>query len=310
MSMKKIGESLRQERIRQGLSIGDVNRKIKLSREILEAMEEGRMEELPQPVYVRGFIRSYAAMLNMETSKLGADPSDICPEADAGTSVKECLQQPAGAVVSISGERKQNNLAAVLILMAVLAAIAVMAWYAVSSNGPGPDTPVAESQDTGDTGQDADQAGDSQEETAVAASTQESDPTQLEDDGQEEGQPASDPAEQEVADAAEGDAALAGEDGEPLAQEGVDQAFTQYAEGGPYRLVVQADEDCWMGYTVDGEGPRESTLFAGDIQTFEFTENLTIKLGNPGGVRLTYNGAPYEFAFQAERPTTLALPLE
>ena len=63
MTLKDVGDQLRRERDRQGLSLDEVMHRTKLSRRSLEALEHGDMEALPHKVYARGFAKTYAKPL-------------------------------------------------------------------------------------------------------------------------------------------------------------------------------------------------------------------------------------------------------
>src|SRR6185503_1404785 len=65
-----IGESLRSTRERRGLSIDQVALETRISPRFLEALEAEQFAELPAPVYVRGFLRSYANYLRIEPEPL------------------------------------------------------------------------------------------------------------------------------------------------------------------------------------------------------------------------------------------------
>jgi len=62
----KIGELLKQKRIELGFSIDDVSNATKISKRILTAVEDGRIEELPAAIYVRGYIKSYGRFLKLD----------------------------------------------------------------------------------------------------------------------------------------------------------------------------------------------------------------------------------------------------
>jgi hypothetical protein len=65
-----IGEALRSTRERRGLSIDQVAQDTRISPRFLEALEAEQFHELPAPVYVRGFLRSYANYLRIEPQPL------------------------------------------------------------------------------------------------------------------------------------------------------------------------------------------------------------------------------------------------
>jgi cytoskeletal protein RodZ len=65
-----IGYALRLERERRGLSLLEVSRISRVPLKSLEALEEGRFDDLPGDVFSRGFLRSYARVLQVEPTPL------------------------------------------------------------------------------------------------------------------------------------------------------------------------------------------------------------------------------------------------
>ena len=66
------GALLLAERREQGLSLGDVARQLKLSVRQVEALERDEYEAFPGPVFVRGFLRNYAKLLQLDPEALVA----------------------------------------------------------------------------------------------------------------------------------------------------------------------------------------------------------------------------------------------
>lgn len=63
--LSSVGERLRETRIAAGITLEEAARQTKLSVRQLTAIEEGDWARLPAPVYVRGFIRTYAGLLGI-----------------------------------------------------------------------------------------------------------------------------------------------------------------------------------------------------------------------------------------------------
>jgi cytoskeleton protein RodZ len=63
--MSRVGEQLRAAREKQGLSISQVAERTKLRSDHVRALEEGNYDVFAAPVYVRGFVRSYATLLKL-----------------------------------------------------------------------------------------------------------------------------------------------------------------------------------------------------------------------------------------------------
>ena len=71
--MASVGEQLRTAREKQGLSIPQVVEQTKLRSDHVRALEEGNYDVFAAPVYVRGFVRSYASLLRLEVSSVLAE---------------------------------------------------------------------------------------------------------------------------------------------------------------------------------------------------------------------------------------------
>ena len=71
--------SLRDARVLAGLSLADVERDTRINRVYLEAIEEGRFQDIPAPVYARGFVRSYARYLGLDPEEAVAAMPDLPP---------------------------------------------------------------------------------------------------------------------------------------------------------------------------------------------------------------------------------------
>ena len=64
--MFEIGGSLREARVKRGLSPADVQKAIRIRDRYLQALEDERWELLPGDAYVKGFLRTYADYLGLD----------------------------------------------------------------------------------------------------------------------------------------------------------------------------------------------------------------------------------------------------
>ena len=87
----RVGSTLRAARLGAGLSLADAATRLRIRRVYLEAIEEGRYQDLPGAVYAIGFVRSYAETMGLdgdllvkefkeETSATGGDTELHFPE--------------------------------------------------------------------------------------------------------------------------------------------------------------------------------------------------------------------------------------
>ena len=68
-----LGGRLAAAREAQGLTLAVVANKLRLSTATLQALESSRYEDLPEPIFVRGYLRAYARLLDMDGKVLTAE---------------------------------------------------------------------------------------------------------------------------------------------------------------------------------------------------------------------------------------------
>jgi cytoskeletal protein RodZ len=115
--MGEVGRFLREAREAKGVPLEDIARSTRVSRSYLEALELERWADLPAPVFVKGFIRSYCQALGIP-----ADPPLDHYRLGPGQTGSRGAQgrAPAGRpAASRGGDR--STLVTSLVLLAVLA---------------------------------------------------------------------------------------------------------------------------------------------------------------------------------------------
>ncbi|MBM3837517.1 MAG: hypothetical protein FJ398_06070 [Verrucomicrobia bacterium] len=71
--MASVAEQLREAREKRKLTVCDVAAATKIRTDHVRAMEEGDYRVFAAAVYIKGFVRSYANLLKLDTSKVMAD---------------------------------------------------------------------------------------------------------------------------------------------------------------------------------------------------------------------------------------------
>ncbi|HEY3542203.1 MAG TPA: RodZ domain-containing protein [Gaiellaceae bacterium] len=110
--MFEIGPSLKEARIRRGLSPADVHKAIRIRERYLTALEEERWELLPGDAYTKGFLRTYAEYLGLNgqlyideyNGRIAQhDEEPLVPEALKGRRGGGILFRTIGALLVIGG---------------------------------------------------------------------------------------------------------------------------------------------------------------------------------------------------------------
>lgn len=119
-----LGRTLREARERLGLSIADVANQIKLAQRQIEALEADDFQHLPEMPFVRGFVRGYAKLLQLDAQPLLAS----LPQASANP-VQLVPASVDAPFPSAHSPQRQNLiwLGAALLLSVLVVAFAV--WH-------------------------------------------------------------------------------------------------------------------------------------------------------------------------------------
>lgn len=117
--LKGVGRDLRLAREAAGKQIGEVAQALRIGAYHLEAIETGRYTDLPEAVYVYGFVRSYAGYLQLDASEMVRRVQlELMPEI-----ISKQLHSPAAPQDT---PRPSRNL---LLLAMFLAVVVIAFWY-------------------------------------------------------------------------------------------------------------------------------------------------------------------------------------
>lgn len=79
--LSELGARLRAAREAQDIPLEQVAAQTKIQQRLLRAIEQGQMDQLPEPVYVQGFIKRFAEALGLDGTELSLEfPTGIAPK--------------------------------------------------------------------------------------------------------------------------------------------------------------------------------------------------------------------------------------
>lgn len=99
--LKKIGTYLRQQREEMSVPIEEIAAKTLIRTGVLRALEEGQLEQLPEPIFIQGFIRRYGDAIHLDGSALAKTFSPSTPQLKSVKSLPEFSPQPADVAKAI-----------------------------------------------------------------------------------------------------------------------------------------------------------------------------------------------------------------
>lgn len=133
-----LGESLKERRKELGISLPQAEEQLHIRLRLLEALEEGDYEHLPNPGYVRGYISTYARYLEL-------DPQPLLNmyHAETGHGRFHRIELPEQAVKP-AHEQHALPWRAALAVVAVIALVSLAVWGLMTViNGPESPPPIA-----------------------------------------------------------------------------------------------------------------------------------------------------------------------
>lgn len=292
--MESIGEFFRQVRETKGLTIDEVASKTRIRTDFVKALEDGNFAKLPDQVFARGFVRSYAR-------SLGLDEDDAIHRftQSAGAFYDKQVERERLKVRQAEEERKRQanrKAVAIAIGIAILTLIFLLSREqssllvrrsssdlpASASKRIAPPTPESQDAPPSPQAEAVPQAPNSKpsESPVVAAKTSEGDNA-----GPVTGPASTAPAVPELA--APGPSSL-GSDG-PLG--GISLEGSGATEG-QLALDLEATELSWVVVQIDGGSPQEALLRPGEKARWKGQDQFILTLGNAGGVKAELNGKP------------------
>jgi cytoskeletal protein RodZ len=141
----QIGPILEKKRLEKGLSLKEVEQATKIRTRYLEGLEREDPTVLPDPVYARGFLKTYANFLGLDGERLSRELRDrrsprrerqLSHEAPGTSDFEQPLITPGG--VGGADRRRVSGATILTVALAVLVLAAVIgALYYVGSRSAG-----------------------------------------------------------------------------------------------------------------------------------------------------------------------------
>lgn len=125
--MSALGERFRAAREARGLSLSDVSEQIRIRSVYLAAIEEENWSAIGAPVYVRGFLRTYARFLGLDPEEVVASFNTAGPGPSQPAPVSERPPR-SGYVPPAVAQEQQGSRGAPLIWLAGVVAVLLVAF--------------------------------------------------------------------------------------------------------------------------------------------------------------------------------------
>ena len=302
--MSDLGDLLRRARAHKGVTLRDAEKRTRISRAYLAALEAHDFDQLPPRAYARGIVRTYAQYLGLDPAAVLSMFEAASSEADRESDDVQVV--PAVQPIEIHGHWAPNF--AIIIFMLVISAV-IFTWIYSAYLQPEDDelpttisqptatsvdqslldvislTPTPSDVDESDGDEDGSETGD---ENGSTPSESEANPTATPGDGSDDGGAIA-TATEEIAPDEETleDEPTAEAPGPEVLPEGIQ------IPAGYHAFAIYAEAEVWVYVTLDGGSVGlDAVLQAGQTEIF-VAQTATVTSGNAAYVRVYVDGEDY-----------------
>ena len=314
-------QSLKEERIRQGLSLQDVFERTRISVGTLRDLEEGNYDRIGTPLLVRGFIRTYCSALGIEAEPiLGDQAADIVACDRQQTGIKDYRRFS----LAVANKKKRWSVLATVLVILVLGSIVTGAWIAnrrsklaldrsmtnevIPQEELPSDLPRTPAETATPKPEPAEQPGQSEAVTSSkvvgplpiaqikersldssSTSSGGTEPPVGQTAAQQDAKTATTAGSQKSEEQAQGNVPP----GEDRATEAEGQSTEKPAvQANEHILSASASQDVWIQVRTDNKDTYNVLMKPGEKREWKAQEGMRIVLGNAGGIDLNWDGKP------------------
>ena len=253
-ALRELGNMAAERREGANMTLEDVYDRTRIRMEYLRGIEAGNYEGFPEPVYIKGFIRTYLRLIGAEDLQ-----ADFMAQLDRGQPQRRETSAPnllGNASQGPKGFKPASHVWLFMVLILALAGTGVYVWYAWS-NG------------TFD-------IGNLRWPNFMQSGT-------VSTDTQQAAQPGT----------AQSETPKTPEATEPPKEENTEPTPTPTPTPEPKKkstLSIQARGDVWMSVSIGETSVFNRTLKKGDTAEWELTAPARVRFGRPDMANVTLNG--------------------
>src|SRR6185295_4947625 len=125
--MATVAEQLRTAREAQQLTLHQIAETTKIRTDHLRALEEGNFDIFVAPVYIRGFVRTYAGLLKLEVPQVMAALEGELSKTEKFSEPPRFSAPPRGVLDFVMLQLSRVNWRVASLVLAALAVVSVLA---------------------------------------------------------------------------------------------------------------------------------------------------------------------------------------
>jgi cytoskeleton protein RodZ len=291
--MMSVGDTLRRERVKRNLQLEQVSKELKIAPRFLQAIEDERFEKLPGGVFAKAFVRQYSRLLGLNEEELASQVNQMLePPVLANGEAQHAaptgiapIEMPRMEEWRSVGDRKAglsggSLSAAIVVVLVMLVCSGVYTWMQRQHNPVVAQAPAPAAAQT--------QAPPPQPVQTQPTPT----PTQPAEQAPVAGAPATVQQQQPAATTPPAQTPATPPAQQPVAKADSTPAQPEPNPNNPVRIEITATEPVWVLARADGKFAFTGTMDANTKRSVDASKDIVLRLGNAGGVTITYNGQP------------------
>jgi len=245
-----VGQLLKKAREESGKNLKEISEILKIRYDYLRAIEEGDFKQLPEEVYIKGYIREYAELLHIDPeTALSAYVQQTSPPQDD----KE--ETPT----NVTSDHKKSKIAYILVPLVLVVFVLILFFVFDSPKKEHEISQIPMNTEPEETPQ-------------MPAEIKEERPSPLSETKEEVITPHADTLKETLPDTV------------------TPTKNNVNIGKAPHTLKVVATDTVWLLITIDNSAPKEMLLKLGETVTFQAQEGFSLKLGNAGGAKVVFDG--------------------
>lgn len=260
-----ISSYLKQARVEKSLSIEEVAMTTLVPMRALQALETGKVENLPEAIYVQGFIRRYGDAVGLNGKELAAEFAEAC--------------LPPPEPLNLSNQDTKTGISLSLltpyVLFVTLVATASVGLFYVLKPQPGRESTAKNVPDT------AKNQLNSQTKSLPTPTKPETKPAEIQVTPAPAVNSTSTPVATSTPEFISNPTPTSTPTPTPIISDAV-------------KIKLDIQDEAWVRVKVDGKTEFEGTLKPGEIKNWSGSQVITVESGNAGGVLVSQNGQPAE----------------
>jgi cytoskeleton protein RodZ len=321
-NLEELGQRLKTQREEKGFSLRAIADRTRIPLSVLESLEAGDNSHLPAPVFVKGFLRSYAIEIGLKPEEVIGDYKLSNPEPDRSVVV------PVTARPNLDkGSRVFVWLPLVLLVIVVGAGVYFVMPYLQTLSVS---KPVTVEEGMGEDPKDMRDTADSDaslspsllpssetieprttgvvapvppvvEPPSQVASIDDTARSNADTDAVDSTPPVDYPATTEDV-----STSVPTEETPASPSAGILPPVDE-AEG-PHELKLDFSDDVWVQVIIDGDETQHGLFGAGMTKSWQADKKISLRIGNAGGVRVFFDGQDLGIPGESGKVVELILP--